>query len=215
MTAPFSIAILDDHHLFLQGFADYFSKLDIVRSVTTCSSYNQLLDFLSKEAPDILFLDLNLPVHSGFIICEHLKRSYPEIFIAILTQYDIHKYVQKARKCGADAYFVKNTDPEMLSSFLNCLAQNDINGFFAHVPTQDAYVLHDHETFELRELLTIRERQVLEMMINGLSHTEIEDQLGISCSTYKMHRTHIMQKLKIENEIVLGVFALKSGLRKS
>jgi DNA-binding NarL/FixJ family response regulator len=215
MVSPFSIAILDDHQLFLQGFSDYFSQLEVVKSITTFWSYEQFQEQLTKEIPDLLFLDLNLSGQSGFAICEQLKGKYPEMHIAILTQYDNQRFVQKAKKCGADAYFIKSTDPEILSLFLRCLGQKDIRGFFSYVPEPGPPPAFTQDSFELVEILTSREREVVQMIVNGCSHTEIENSLGISGSTFKMHRANIMQKLGIDNDVELGIFAVTHGLRKN
>ncbi|MDB5284617.1 MAG: DNA-binding response regulator [Bacteroidota bacterium] len=213
MNKTLSITAADPQHLFLKGIADYLRTLPIVKCVNTYSTYPELMQNLREDTPDMVFLDLNFYSKSGFDVCEEIKRFYPGVYLAILTQYDSEEYVKKARRCGVDAYFMKSTDPEIIACFLNNLMNNTIKGFFSHVPytsTRSSNISNDN--IELKELLTCREREVLALLANGVSRLNIESSLGISYSTFKTHRTNLMKKLKIKNDIELGIFSIRHGL---
>ena len=216
MCPRLSIIAIDDHPLFLKGIADYLCDLPIIKSVRICTDYAELMQKMVEEVPDILFLDINIPPHNGFTICEEIKRNYPAVFVAMLTQYDSEQFVQKAKKCGAGAYFLKNTDSEIILWFLQSLVSNHIKGFFAHVPeTHKRKIDFEQSGFELRELLTHREQEILGMLLKRVSHKEIENNLGISNSTFKMHRGNIFRKLNVANDFELALFSTKYGLREN
>jgi two-component system nitrate/nitrite response regulator NarL len=213
MLPSLSIIIVDDHPLFLKGMSYYLEKQPFIRSVKTCLSRECLFQELSLEVPDAIFLDLNIPPHHGLTICQEVLAKYPDIRIFIITNYDIAGFILKAQKIGAGAYFIKDVDPQIVIDFLSNVAQGNIKGFFCHVPSVITSKLpFEKDSFELRELLTVREREILEMIILRITHNEIENKLHISNSTYKGHRANIYQKLMLDDDFDLALFAIKHGL---
>jgi DNA-binding NarL/FixJ family response regulator len=210
---PLSVIIVDDHPLFLKGMSDFLIRFPVIKSVRTCLSRDHLFQELDQEIPDVIFLDLRIPPHDGFIICQELVTKYPHVHVLIITQYDVASFALKAKKCGARAYFYKGIDPEIIIQFLTNLAYGNINEFFACVSdTITSKVLFETDSFELRELLTAREREILELIIQGIAHEEIEGKLQITNSTYKGHRMNIYRKLRIKNDFELALFAIKHNL---
>ncbi|MDB5281835.1 MAG: DNA-binding response regulator, partial [Bacteroidota bacterium] len=137
MKALLKILAVDDHQFFLKGISECFGALAITEQVDTCSTYKSLQLKLQQGLPDIVFLDLNMPEHDGFSICREIKRDHENVFVAMLTQYDSEKFVNKARQCGAGAYFIKNTEPEVFSRFLSNFKDGKIKDFFVHIPSTE------------------------------------------------------------------------------
>ena len=211
------ILAVDDHPIFLQGIAECFKALPVTASVDICTNYADLRRRLEVSVPDIIFLDLNLGTHDGFTICREIKNEFKNIFIAVLTQYDSDKFVAKAREHGAGAYFIKNTDPEVLARFLKEFAEGKINHFFSYTSLSNAESkdLFPSDGFELVEQLSKREKQVMRLLIKGCTRDEIQAELKISYDTVKSHRYNILQKLHLNSVSDLIIFAVKNKLAEA
>jgi DNA-binding NarL/FixJ family response regulator len=214
MLTSLNILALDDHQFFLKGIAECFNSVPFIQKVDTCCNYRGLKTKLAESIPDILFLDLNMPDQDGFAICEEIRRNYHGVFIIVLTQYESSKYVERARQSGAGAYFLKNTEPEVLTDFLKDYMHGRIRGFHVHIPPV-AYAQHGFcrkEDFIMIDQLSRRELEVLKLLASGAEHEDIEKSLCISYDTFKTHRTNILQKLKLKNVACLVKFAIQYRL---
>jgi DNA-binding NarL/FixJ family response regulator len=213
MKTSLKILAVDDHLLFLKGIAECLNDLPFVARIDTCTDYASMKRYFQKSAPDVVFLDLNLPNYDGFNICRDIKKQYPDVFIAILTHYDSGKFIEKAQECGAGAYFIKNTDPEIIARFLEDLANGRITGFYFHVETTGVRgSVFNQDDFNLISSLSRREMEVLKLIVKGQEHEEIGKQLNISYETIKTHRSNVLQKLKLKNVAELVRFAVKNDL---
>lgn len=183
-----SIIAVDGHELFLNGISQLLKNLPFVSSIDTCLNYEQLSVILQQNVPDVIFLELNLSSRGGFAVCQEIRQKYADLCIIILTQYNSNDYVLRAKHSGANAYFVKHSCSEVILSYLQHLANGNTKGFFVHMPeSKRCQIDFAKDDFELKELLTCREREVLRMISFGASHADIENGLGISNSTFKMH----------------------------
>jgi two-component system nitrate/nitrite response regulator NarL len=208
------ILVVDDHKLLLHGFAAALRALRYVERVDVCSNYEELKKQLKIQTPDLIFLDLNLPPYSGLSICQEIRQVYKDVFVAILTSYDDNFLVQEARKNGADAYFLKSVDIEVIEKFLADYHHGLINDFVIHIPSRPEKPgpSFDRDPFALVSALSKREVEVLKRIVKGMDHDEIMVELNICYDTFKSHRTHAMQKLKLKNVAELVQFALKNNL---
>ena len=207
MKPTLRILAVDDHQLFLQGLSDCLRLLPQVSKVVNGTNIKEMNAILANWIPDIIFLDLNLRDDDGFNICREIKRRYESIFVIILTHYDLKKFVEKAKTCGADAYFIKNTDAEGLAKFIQHYSEGKIREFHVHIP-HVANLQSDifkNDLFELTRTLSKREREVMDLIVRGWDHLEIEKLLNITYDTFKSHRASILLKLNVKNiaELVL------------
>lgn len=208
------IVVVDDHKILLGSFAAVLNELDVVDKVETCSTYNELLVQIKKAIPDILFLDLNIPPYSGFAICNEMRKRLPDLCIVILTSYEGEQMVQEAIKNGANAYFAKSVDVEVIERFLNSYYTGNLSSFVVEVPQQQKKV-NGHfgtDVFTLNNKLTTREREIFGLLASGLHHHAITNKLAISYDTFKTHRSNILQKLELKNTVELVQYAMANGL---
>jgi two-component system, NarL family, response regulator NreC len=213
MKASLQILAVDDHQLFLQGLAECLRTLPEVGKVVTCNQVADLNKLLGSWMPDIIFLDLNLREHDGFSLCHDIRTRYKDVFIAILTQYDVKKFMDKAKNSGANAYFLKNTDAEVLASFIQQFADGKVDEFMVYTPqlNRSAGQIFQNDFFELTRVLSRRELEVMHLLIKGRGLAEIQKELGITYGTLKSHRTSILQKLNVKNVAELVLLSMQSG----
>ncbi|HWB64173.1 MAG TPA: response regulator transcription factor, partial [Chitinophagales bacterium] len=214
MSPMLKVLAVDDHQFFLNGLRQYLDSLPFVERVETCSNYSDFRKKIKKQAPDIVLLDLNLPGYDGFKICGELTQNYPDTVVAILTQYDDEKMIEKARLHGASAYLIKNSEPEVIGDFLLKVKNGELDYFFVNnpVPIPLNNFRNTSDAFELKQVLSPREREVMLLLVRGNGHDEVGKILGISYETVKTHRQNILTKMKVRNVAELILLSVKHKL---
>jgi len=217
MKTALKILAVDSQPLYAQGILNCLQNLPIVEQVDTCSTFDDTLNKLCNNQPHLVFLELNLNTsrYDGFAICREICHRHKNVFVAVLSRYNAAHLIKEARNCGAGAYIDKSACAVTLHTFLHNFYYQKIKHYYIKVaehdlPKQTEYFKPDG--FELKYLLTKREREVMQLIIEGLNHNEIGQALFISYETYKSHRTNILHKLGLKNEVELTRFALQNQL---
>lgn len=153
---------------------------------------------LPQLQPNIVITDINLPVKSGIECVAEIKHHNPEIQFIMFTIYEDNDQVFEALKAGASGYILKNTSPEKIIESLVELH----DGGSPMSPKIARKVLNTFNTnsTSVDELISPREKEVLELLSKGFLYKEIADKLNISMSTVKRHLNHIYQKLQVQNK---------------
>jgi len=162
-------------------------------------------------------IDLSMPKLSGIEATKILKRKYPDTHVLVLTMHENEEYVFQILKSGASGYVLKSAGKEELSAAIRAASKGE--KFFSPRISQlmaEGYVRRvDHESGGERQQnvpLTRREREVLSLVVRGLTNQQIADQLYISPRTVDTHRTNIMQKLDIHDVANLVRYAMDHGI---
>lgn len=196
MKTEISILIADDHKLLLQSLAAVLAEFSYVKSVQTCSTYQQIQEKFKVGVPDVVFLDINLPPDDGLVICKELKDRYPDLYIIILTSYTEQGRINVAKQNGANAYFNKAVEIDALDMHLQNFLKGNAPTFvmegFSHVEEERA---HYYTNVLNNPQLTPREKQIAELLVLGKSHHDVINSLNISYDTFKTHRSNILHKL--------------------
>ncbi|MBW1295910.1 response regulator [Aquimarina litoralis] len=206
------IAITDDHKIVLQGIQTMLESTDEVTIVGLYTNGKQTLETISKDNPDILLLDINLPDINGIQLCKQLKQLQSKLKIIAISNYDETSFIKRMLSNGADGYLLKNTDKlELLSAFKTVLEDGK-------------YIQRDIEKKLLNESLgmktskgslvklTRREKEVLEAIAEELTTQEISEKLFVSVKTIETHRMNIMSKLGAKNSVGIIKKAIEKGL---
>lgn len=114
MTSEISLAIADDHHIFKQGVASLIKFTPDINLVLNSNNGKELLESIKIKQPDVVLLDLKMPVMDGLTALPILKEKYPKVKVIILSLIDDHSTIKKALKNGADAFLSKNADPDLI-----------------------------------------------------------------------------------------------------
>lgn len=211
--APISIALVDDQKHSLERFRDLFSFFADFEILWMAYSGSEALTKLSEKAPQILLLDLEMPVMSGIEVCKALRLEGYQGKILMLTISDTTQHLKSALSAGADGYILKGERPEVLMRML----QDSLEGrlaFSAEMAQQTLNLARSplEENSKLPEdyNLSKRELQVLEKLVKGATYTDIANQLTISPLTVRSHMENIYRKLEVHNKANAINLALKN-----
>lgn len=208
----YRVLLADDHQIFRQGLRGLLEKAGHV-VVGEASDGREALKLVRDllPQPDIVVLDVSMPLLGGLDTAQALRRLAPQIKVIVLTMYTDKGYVLQALKAGVRGYVLKTQAAEDLMQAIDETMSGEVYlspGVASSVV--DAY-LDDKSDFS-SDPLTSRERQILVMIAEGKTSKEIARLLNISFKTAESHRTHVMKKLDIHETAGLVRYAIRRGL---
>ncbi|HMU92245.1 MAG TPA: response regulator transcription factor [Anaerolineales bacterium] len=208
-----SILIADDHEVVRNGIRSYLETLPDFQVVGEASSGEEALLMVAELIPDIVLLDLIMPGMDGIETTRRIKQTSPRTQVVVLTSYHEDVHIFPALKAGAIAYILKDMKMEKLSEVLHRAVQGEVT---LH-PRVAARVLQNirGENGEEQPLftdLTDRETDVLKLIANGLTNSQIAEKLVISENTVKGHVSNILSKLHLADRTKLAVYAWQQGI---
>lgn len=199
---PLYLAIVEDDTIVLKLLKHYFLQQPEVRDVLDAESIESLLEqLLDSLVPDVLLLDIGLPGISGNEALPLLKDKYPSMEIIMLTSYDDAEHIYQALCCGATGYMTKYTPMERLKEAVLEVAQG---GAPMSRAVSRKVLSHFRPTpITHKDLLTPRERQVLQGIVDGLSDKEISQRFDLSNLTIRTHVKNIYRKMRVHSRMQL------------
>ena len=210
------ILFVDDHILFRKGVAALLSNHPNLEVVGEADNGLQGIDMARELLPDLILMDINMPVCDGLEATQCIKREMPYVKIVILTVADDDHNLFEAIKSGAQGYLLKNLEPEQLFEMLESISQGEapLSGVIAAKILKEFNQPTYTNNPEKAALggLTARETSVLQLVAEGLTNKEIAAELVISENTVKIHLKNILEKLHLQNRIQAAVYAVKQGL---
>jgi DNA-binding NarL/FixJ family response regulator len=214
-----SVFIADDHNLFVDALViglESHSTIPVT-VLGTASNGEELLLELQTKLPDILLLDLNMPILNGMDVIPILKADYPKLRIIVVTKYSDPKFVREClHEQSIAGYFLKTSSLEELMEALEQVHQglSYISKGFQLYPkeSEEEEVTVFDERFLSKYNLTRREIEILGLIALAKSNSEIADGLFISPQTVSAHRKNIMRKLNISSTAGLVRFAIENQL---
>lgn len=212
MNNPIKLTICDDHRIVRDGLKQLMSLFqDIIIVGEDISSGESLIRSLKRELPDVVILDVSLPGRSGLEVLKQIKALYPEVGVLILSMYPEDQFAMRMLKAGASGYLNKDTKPEILVEAVRTIAKG--KEYISQEVTNllVGEVLHDkHE--KPHNLLSDREYEVLLLLGQGKSVTEIGDKLSLSVKTISTYRLRLMSKLNLQSNADLVKYSIRHGI---
>lgn len=199
------IAIVDDHTLFTGALSEMIDQLGNYE-VVLCGENGK--DFIAKleliaELPDVVLLDLSMPVMNGFETLEWLKANRPEIKVLILTMNDDEQNILNCLKMGANGYLLKNTSPSILRNAINMVIDK---GFYHNEIINSALIQNMNGTTE--ENLKENEIWFLKLVCSERTYKEIAEEMKLSPKTIDGYRENLFKKLKVKSRMGLALYAI-------
>lgn len=208
------LVLVDDHALVRAGLRALLGEMNGVSVVAEASDGREALQLIAEHKPDIALLDISLPGLNGLEVAARVAKDHPATRVIILSMHGDDESVRRALTAGAAGYLLKNSDRSELELALRTVARGDawlspavtkkvVMAFAegARTPAQEAF-----------EVLTPRQREVLQLIAEGHSSKEIAGRLNLSPKTVETHRTELMARLGIHGVAGLVRYAIQIGL---
>ncbi len=195
------VIIIDDHKLFTDGLSSILESIGL-RVMSTFQNGKEADLYLQNNEIDIVFSDINMPEMDGLKLCKRLKRDKVEAKIIILSMYEDPNIIKEAFNCGASAYLSKNTEKKEIIKAIKKSLNNKkyVNKRLLKKKDREE---EEEDTFTLKYKLTLREREILQLLLDEENNRQIGKILNISIRTIETHRRNIMLKLDVKNNIGL------------
>lgn len=217
MTTPLRVLIVDDQALIRAGLKMIIGVEPHIDVVGEAENGEQAIALAVALAPDVVLMDIRMPVLDGIAATERLQREVPSAKVLMLTTFQLDEYVFAAIRAGASGFLLKDTPPADLVSAISIVAAGEAllapsvtRQLVEHFRTGPAPI--DPRDNARLALLTDRERDVLIELAQGLSNAEIADSLFVSETTVKTHVSHLLTKLELRDRVQAVVFAYEVEL---
>ena len=210
-TNQIRVLLVDDHAVVRSGIGAVLAASDDMNLVGEAGDGEEAVKLCGEVKPDVVLMDLFMPRMDGVAATETIHKRWPQIHIIALTSFKDKEYVEGALKAGATSYLLKNISADELAAAIRRAAagQSSLSPEAAQVLIQKV-----NEPNSPAESMTAREKEILGLMVNGLSNKEMADSLFISPSTVKFHVSSILSKLGVASRTEAVALALKSHLVK-
>jgi two-component system, NarL family, response regulator NreC len=209
-----TVLLVDDHPIVRQGLRNLLDSMPDFKVVGEAGDGLQALEMIEKVQPQVLVIDVVMPGLTGLEVTQRVKRQWPAVKVIILSMQNNEAYVVSALKSGASGYILKDTGPEELVDAIRTVVKGErylskqlseriIN---AYVSKMDEAEVDPYDT------LTNREKEILHLVAEGFTNQEIAERLFISPRTAELHRSNVLNKLSLKNQVDLVRFAIKRGI---
>ena len=209
------VLLADDHVIMRKGLRLLLERQPNITVVGEASDGRQCVELAQAEKPDVVVMDLAMPNLNGIEAARQIVEKNPNIAVAVLSMHSDESYVIRALKAGARAYLLKDSAESDLIGAIKALS--DGKSFFS--PAISRLLVEDYmRALERKgvedsyELLTTREREILQLLAEGKSNKEVANMLNLSLYTVETHRTHILQKLNLHTVPELILYAVRKGI---
>lgn len=186
--------IVDDHYMVIEGIRSLLQNETDIDWMGHATNASSCMAFLQKQQPDLILMDINLPDKSGIDLCKEVKEKYPGIYILGLSTFNQQSFIEKMLANGAAGYVIKNaTQQELMEAIHTVLKGKQFLSFDA------AVALRKNSSESNVPVVTRREKEVLELIAEGMTNVEIAQKLFISVTTVDTHRKNLLAKLEAKN----------------
>lgn len=202
------IMLVDDHAVVRSGLGAFLSVNPDLELVGEAENGEQAVVRAGILKPDVILMDLMMPVMDGVAATQAIKKQHPAIQIVALTSFQEDELVQNALKAGAVGYLMKNVSARELAAAIRAAK----DGKMTLSPEAAQALVRASQQAQETEILTEREREVLKLMVEGLNNAEIAERLVVSLSTVKYHISNILMKLGVDNRVAAVTTAIQKKL---
>jgi DNA-binding NarL/FixJ family response regulator len=213
-TRSIRLVLADDHPLVRAGIRAELENLPSIEVVGEANDGREALEMAAALSPDVVFIDISMPGLNGLETVERMIKEFPDVRVIILSMHENEEYVWRALKAGASGYLLKLSATTELGAALRRVAQGEIylckavtTKLLRKFPRQNLANLKNPV-----EKLTLRQREILQLIAEGQNTKEIANLLKLSAKTVEYHRMQLMDRLNIHNIPGLVRFALRVGL---
>lgn len=200
------IFIVDDHYMIVEGIRSLLQYQKGFEWMGHAMNADSCVKFLEQQQPDVILMDINLPDKSGIDLCKEVKTKYPAIQIIGLSSYNQRSFIKKMIDHGASGYVLKNATLEELVEAIETVNQGSV--YLSLAAESNA----QNNENSVIPVLTRREKEILLLIADGLTNSEIALKLFISTTTVDTHRKNLLAKFEVKNTASLVRVASQTQL---
>jgi DNA-binding NarL/FixJ family response regulator len=212
---PITIAIADDYKIYRDGLKLCLSADNNLQILFDVDNGEELMEALKTQQPDIIIMDLNMPLLDGMEAPKQISKKYEQIKVLVITMYDNDKFIINLMENGAHGYLLKNAEPKEIIKAIYAVHEN---GYYFNDLVNKALlkklVMKNNlkPSFNHNIELTEREQEVLKMICEEKTAVEIGKEIFLSPRSVEGIRTRLIEKIGVRNTAGLVMFAVKNGL---
>lgn len=209
------VLLADDHTIVRKGLRALLDEIKHIRVIGEAENGHEAIEKTLELHPDIVLMDISMPTLNGLEATRRIKSDLPDTGVIILTMHANAEYILQGLQVGAESFLLKQSAPEELVKAIET-THND-ESYLSPLISQrvrDEFTKHSGESLEVDryESLTNRERDVLQLIVEGHNIHGISTELVISEKTARVHRSNLMAKLNIHSIAQLTLYALRKGV---
>jgi DNA-binding NarL/FixJ family response regulator len=208
-----TIVVADDHKIVREGLVKLLEEREDFTVIGEASDGEEAVQMVLERQPDVVIMDIWMPRLGGIDATRRIGKKGSSAKILVLSMHESRTYVEEVLRAGASGYIVKNSSPSDLIQAIDAVCSGA--SYLSPAITQqvvDAIARPGDSSPSGVSILTDREREVLQLIAEGLSSKEIASMLGVSLKTVDSHRSNLMEKLDIHKVSGLVRFAIRAGL---
>ena len=210
---PIKVVLADDHAVVRTGIRAMLESLGGIEIVGQATNGREALALVEQLHPDVLLCDISMPEMNGMEATTRIVKEFPAVRVIMLSMHTSEEYVWQAMKAGATGYLLKDTDAtELDEAIKSVLSGKTYLTRSVSKQVVDAYMQRMGNTSTVSDVLTPRQREILQLIAEGKSLKEIAQLLHISVKTVETHRTLLMERLDIRDTPGLVRYALRIGM---
>jgi len=209
---PVRVVLVDDHDLLRRGIKTMLESQGNIQVVGEASDGSGAIEVVEQTLPDVVLIDVIMPQKDGIEATREIRDAFPNVAVVVLSGHDEQQFIFDALKAGASGYLLKTADLDEVVNTVKSVAQGGAK-LDSRIASQ---MLHEFQTYQKAEIsevfqpLTPREREILNLMSQGLPNKTIASRLSISERTVTTHIANIYAKLHVNNR----VSAIQEAMRR-
>ena len=209
------VAIADDHQIFRKGVILSLRQFNSIKFVQEAENGQELINGLPESNPDVILMDLKMPVKDGIESTKYINKHFPSIRIIILTMYEDERFVGHLMDSGANGYLLKSTDPAEIKKAISDVMRTGfyLNNFVNRILIKKNYSKQKfNPTLNSEVVISDREKEVLTLVCMEFTAQEIAQKMEISARTVEAIKDRLMERFGVKNSVGLVFFSLKNSL---
>ena len=210
-----SVLVAEDHTIVRQGLRSILEKEFNIDVSGEAVDGKEVVEKVCQLNPDIVLMDINMPNLNGIDATRQIKKDFPEVRVIILSMHSSEEYIYQSFKAGASGYLIKQTADTELISAIQMVHRGDyfLNPSISRTLVQDYLEKTELvKSADSLQNLTGREREILQLIAEGVSNRKIAENLYISIKTVESHKANLMEKLDIHSVAELTKYAIRKGI---
>jgi DNA-binding NarL/FixJ family response regulator len=209
------VSIADDHKIFRKGVILSLRQYTNIKFVQEAENGQELIDGLAESNPDIVLMDLKMPVKDGIETTKYINKHFPSIRIIILTMYEDERFVGHLMDSGANGYLLKSTEPAEIKKAISDVMKTGfyLNNFVNKILIKKNYSKQKfNPNLNSEVVISEREKEVLTLVCMEYTAQEIAQKMEISARTVEAIKDRLMERFGVKNSVGLVFYSMKNSL---